>query len=100
MGLHLLDLLPILLIGLAIFGPKTLQSIARSAGKGVSQAKDVKDKLMSELPMEEITKITEGIPSVPMNSRQAVQMLLTSSAKPAVEATEVVQDVSAVEEKS
>ncbi len=77
--MHLLDLLPILLIGLAIFGPKTLQSLARSTGKGVGQAKTVKDKLMAELPVQEISKLSEHIPQVPMNSRQAVQMLLQTS---------------------
>lgn len=82
MGFHLLDLLPILLIGLALLGPKTLQSIARNTGRGVSQAKDVKDKLMAELPVEEISKITEQIPRVPLNSRQAVQMLISSAATP------------------
>ncbi len=78
--MHFLDLLPILLIGLAIFGPKTLQSIARNTGKGVGQAKVAKDKLMSELPVEEISKLSAHIPQVPLNSRQAVQMLLQTPA--------------------
>jgi Sec-independent protein translocase protein TatA len=98
MGFHLLDLLPILLIGLALFGPKTLQSIARNTGKGVGQAKEMKDKLLSELPVEEITKITENIPRVPMNSQQAVQMLLSSAMKPSAEGTEAGQDENAASE--
>lgn len=77
MGFHFMDLIVIAAIGLALFGPKTLQSIARSAGKGLGQAKTMKDKVMSELPMEEITKITDQIPQVPLNSRQAIHMLLT-----------------------
>jgi Sec-independent protein translocase protein TatA len=76
MGFHFVDLIIIAGIGLALFGPKALQSMARSAGKGVGQAKTMKDKVMSELPMEEITKITDQIPQVPLNSRQAMQMLI------------------------
>jgi Sec-independent protein translocase protein TatA len=78
MGGHWLDILIVAGIALAIFGPKTLQSWARSAGKGVAQAKDMKDNLLSDLPMEDIAKITDSIPQVPLNSRQAVEMLLAS----------------------
>ena len=77
MGFHFMDLIVVAAIGLALFGPKALQSIARSAGKGVEQAKSMKDKVMSEIPLEEITKITNQLPQVPLNSRQALQMLLT-----------------------
>ena len=77
MGFHFVDLIVIVAIGLTLFGPKALQSMARSAGKGAGQAKTMKDKLMSEIPLEEITKITDQIPQVPLNSRQAIQMLLT-----------------------
>ena len=77
MGFHFVDLIVIAAIGLTLFGPKALQSMVRSAGKGVGQAKAVKDKVMSEVPLEEITKITDQIPQVPLNSRQAIQMLLT-----------------------
>jgi hypothetical protein len=52
--------------------------VARSAGKGLGQAKDMKDKLMSDLPVQDITKITDNIPQIPLNSRQAVGMLLAS----------------------
>lgn len=82
MGFHFIDIVIVVGIALAIFGPKTLQSIARSTGKGLGQAKTVKDKVMAELPMEEISKMTEQIPSVPLNSRQAIQMLITPE-KPA-----------------
>lgn len=75
-GFHFLDLIIIIGIGLAILGPKAMQSIARNAGKGAGQAKDIKDKVMAELPMEDIAKFTENIPQVPMNSRQAIQMLI------------------------
>jgi len=77
-GFHMIDILVVAAVALALFGPKALQSMARSAGKGVAQAKDVKDKLMSELPMEDIAKITNTIPQVPLNSRQAIGMLLAT----------------------
>jgi Sec-independent protein translocase protein TatA len=84
MGLHLPELIVLVGIALAIFGPKTLNSMARNAGKGVSQVKNVKDQIMAELPMEEIAKVTESIPQVPLNPQQAVRMLLTSDQKEAV----------------
>jgi Sec-independent protein translocase protein TatA len=75
-GLHLLDLIVILAIVLLIAGPKTLQSISRKAGKGVGQAKTMKDKVMAELPMEEISGISNTLSKVPMSPQQAVQKLL------------------------
>lgn len=87
MGMHFVDILVVALIALALFGPKTLQSIAKSAGKGAGQAKEMKDKLMAELPMEEVSKLREGIPQVPLNSRDAVRMLVTP-AKPTSVASE------------
>ncbi len=76
-GFHLLDLIVILVIGLLIAGPKALQSMSRNAGKGVGQAKAMKDKAMAELPMEEVSKISETISKIPLSPQQAVQMLLT-----------------------
>jgi hypothetical protein len=38
----------------------------------------MKDKLMSDLPVEDITKITDNIPQIPLNPRQAVGMLLAT----------------------
>lgn len=81
MGFHLVDILIVAAIALALFGPKALQSMARNAGRGVGQAKDVKDKLLSDLPMEDISKVTGQIsklPQIPLNSRQAIQMLVAS----------------------
>ena len=75
-GLHLLDLIVILAIALLIAGPKTLQSLSRKAGKGVGQAKTMKDKVMAELPMEEISGISNTLSKVPMSPQQAVQKLL------------------------
>jgi Sec-independent protein translocase protein TatA len=76
-GFHLLDLVVILVIGLLIAGPKALQSMSRNAGKGVGQAKAMKDKVMAELPIEEVSKISETISKIPLSPQQAVQMLLT-----------------------
>jgi Sec-independent protein translocase protein TatA len=84
MGMHFLDLIIVAGIGLALFGPKALQSMARNAGKGIGQAKIIKDQIMSELPMEDIAKITEYVPRFPLNSRHAMQMLITP--EPAEEA--------------
>ena len=75
-GFHLDGLIVILIIGLLIAGPKALQSISRNAGKGVGQAKTVKDKMMAELPMEEISEISKTFSKIPLSPQQAVQKLL------------------------
>ena len=75
-GLHVLDLIVVVAIALLIVGPKTVQSLSRKAGKGVGQAKTVKDQLMSELPMEEISDITNTFSKIPLSPQQAVQKLL------------------------
>ena len=77
MGFHALDWVIILLIGLAIFGPRALQSLARSAGKTMGQVKTVKDKVISELPIEELSEVSREIPRIPINSHQAIEMLIT-----------------------
>jgi len=76
-GLHIVDLVVILGIVLALLGSKSLQSVARGAGKGMGQAKAAKDKVLAELPMEEISKVKQNIHRIPLNTTQAVQMLLT-----------------------
>ncbi len=77
-GLHLPDLIIVLVIALLILGPKMVQSVARDAGKAVGQAKKTKDQVLAELPVEEITNVTKKIP---MSPQQAVQMLLTPENK-------------------
>jgi TatA/E family protein of Tat protein translocase len=77
MGFHPLDWLVILAIGLLIFGPKAIQSMARNAGKTIGQAKEAKDKLLAELPMEELNTVRENIARIPMSPQQAAFMLLT-----------------------
>lgn len=78
MGFHILDLVVIIGIGLVILGPKTMQSLARNIGKGAGQAKDMKEKVLAELPMEEISKVSQQVSRIPLSPQQAVQMLLTS----------------------
>jgi Sec-independent protein translocase protein TatA len=77
-GFHPLDLLIILLFGLALFGPRALQSVARNMGKGVGQAKVMKEKLMEELPVEELSRVSESVPRLPLNTREAARLLLQS----------------------
>ena len=76
-GFHLSSLIVVLVVGLLIAGPKALQSMSRNVGKGVGQAKAMKDKVMAELPMEEISGISRSISKIPLSPQQAVQMLLT-----------------------
>lgn len=77
MGFHPLDWLVILAIGLLIFGPKAMQSMARNAGKTVGHAKDAKDKFLAELPMEELNSVRDHISRIPVSPQQAAMMLLT-----------------------
>ena len=75
-GLHILDLIVILAIAMLIVGPKAVQSLSRKAGKGVGQAKTMKDKIMAELPMDDISEITSTFSKIPTSPQQAVQKLL------------------------
>jgi Sec-independent protein translocase protein TatA len=92
MGFHMLDLVLVALIGLAIFGPKALQSMARSAGRSVNQAKDLKDKVMAELPVEELSELSRQIPRVPTNPYQAVGMLVTPEEESELKTSEEKKD--------
>lgn len=96
-GFHFIDLLVILVIGLLIAGPKALQSMSRSAGKGMGQAKEMKDKVLAELPMEEISEMSQKIPRIPLNTQQAVQMLLTPEQEKKKEETKESNSPSSVE---
>ena len=80
-GFHWFELLIIVGIGLILMGPKTVQSIARNAGKGVSQAKNAKEKVLAEIP-EEVTQISEHISRIPLSPQQAVRMLMTPENEP------------------
>jgi Sec-independent protein translocase protein TatA len=76
-GFHFMSLIVVLVIGLVIAGPKALQSLSRNVGKSVGQAKAMKDKVMAELPMEEISGLSQSIAKIPLTPQQAVRMLLT-----------------------
>lgn len=82
MGFHPLELLLIAGVALLIFGPKTLQSLAHKAGRGVNQVKDAKDKLLADLPMEDIHKISQTVSQIPLSPQQAAQKLLSSALLP------------------
>ena len=104
MGFHPLDILVIVGIALLIFGPKTLQSISHNAGKGVGHAKDMKDKLMSELPMEELSKVSESISRIPTSPQQVAHKLIFPARKSDEEQDEATSETSpepasAVEQK-
>ena len=77
-GFHLSGLIVVLVIGLLIAGPKALQSMSRNVGKHVGQAKAIKEKVLAELPMEEISGISQSISKIPLSPQQAVHMLLTT----------------------
>ena len=76
MGFHPIELIVIAVIVLALLGPKALQSIARDAGKGMNQVKNLKNKALAELPMEEISKVSSQIPRIPTHPHDVVQMLM------------------------
>src|SRR5712692_9972091 len=99
MGFHPLDWLVILGIALLIFGPKAVQSIARNAGKTVSQAKTAKDKLLAELPMEELNEVRQNISRIPLSPQQAVQMLLTPEQERKQEAQKAQEEKQATTEE-
>lgn len=78
-GFHALDLIVIVGIALLIFGPKTLQSLSHHAGRGLGQAKEAKDKLFAELPMEDITRVSETVSQIPLSPQQAARKLISSA---------------------
>ncbi len=82
MGFHPLDFLIIVGIGLLIFGPKTLQSISHNAGRGLGHVKEMKDKVMAELPMDELSRVSETISRIPTSPTQVAQKLVSSALKP------------------
>ncbi len=79
--MHILDWLIVIGAALALFGPKMLQSVAHDVGKTAGHAKDLKDKVMSDLSMDEFTELKNSLPTVPTNPQQAVKMMLSSDTK-------------------
>lgn len=88
MGFHPLDIIVIVAVGLLLFGPKTLQTIARSTGKGLGQVNDMKNKAMSELHMDELSQVTHTLSQIPTSPQQAARKIITSAVTPAEENTE------------
>src|SRR6266481_5107782 len=82
MGFHPLEWLVLIGVVLVIFGPKHLQSISHNAGRGLSHAKEMKDKLMSELPVEEISKINETLSKIPTSPQQVAQKVIQAALTP------------------
>ncbi len=76
MGFHPIELVVIAVIILALLGPKALQSMAHDAGKGVGHAKNAKDKVLAELPMQEISEVTNNIPRIPTHPHDVVRLLV------------------------
>lgn len=81
MGFHPLDIIVVVGIALLLFGPKTLQSLSRTAGRGMGHARDAKDKLMAELPVEEFSKVTGTLAQIPTSPQQVAHKLVASSLK-------------------
>ncbi len=78
MGFHLFDIVIIVAIGMLIFGPQALQKWARGAGKSMKQVNALKDQVLSELPLNELSEMSRQIPRIPTNPLQVTQMLLSS----------------------
>lgn len=81
MGFHPLDIVILVALALLIFGPKTLQSLSHSAGRGMGHANEIKKKVMKELPVEEISRVNETISQIPLTPQQAAHKLISSSLK-------------------
>jgi len=81
MGFHTLDIIVLIGVALLLFGPRTLQSISHSAGRGMGHAKDVKDTFMKELPVEELSQVSNTISRIPTSPQQVAQKLLGSALK-------------------
>jgi Sec-independent protein translocase protein TatA len=88
MGFHPLDILIVVGVALLLFGPKTLQSISHSAGRGMGQANQVKKKVLAELPMEDLAKVNETISQIPLSPQQAAQRIMKSTFMPDEKKTE------------
>ncbi|GCF07077.1 Sec-independent protein translocase subunit TatA/TatB [Dictyobacter arantiisoli] len=85
--MRILEIIVIAGIILALFGPKTLQSLSHRAGKTAGEAKNMKDKFMAH---DDVAKMRDTLNKVPTSPREAAQMLLSSnekSASPAASAT-------------
>lgn len=78
MGFHFFDIAIVVGIVLLIFGPQALLKWSHGAGKSMKQVSDLKNQMLSELPLNEISEISRNIPRIPTNPLQVAQMLMTS----------------------
>ena len=81
-GFHPLDFFVIVGIALLIFGPKTVQSIARSTGRGVHRAREAKEKVLSEFPVEDFAQMSKIVSHIPLSPQQAARKLISSALAP------------------
>jgi len=93
MGFHLFDIVIVVGIGLLIFGPQALLRWSHGAGKSMKQVNALKDQVLSELPLSEISEISRQIPRIPTNPLQVAQMFLTPPAEPKQEPLEKTKKV-------
>ena len=100
MGFHPLDIVVIVAIALLIFGPKTLQSLSHSAGKGMGQAKEMKNKLMAELPIEELVKANDTLSQIPTSPQQVAHKLVANVLKTDEKSEEGAKDAQEVSGES
>lgn len=77
--MHIMELAMIAVVVLALFGAKTLQSVAHSAGKTVAQTKQVKKSVMSDLGVDDLKKASESLPRIPLNPQQAVKQYMLNN---------------------
>jgi TatA/E family protein of Tat protein translocase len=80
MGFHPVELAILAVILLAIFGPKKLTSMMHEVGKGMGHAKKATEKIMAEVPVEDLTKLKEQV-NMAANPSQAVKRLLLDEPK-------------------
>lgn len=100
MGFHPLDIIVLIGVALLLFGPRTLQSISHNAGRGMGHAKDMKDKFMKELPVEELSQVSSTISRIPTSPQQVAQKLLGSALKSGEKKEESSATHEAVDEAS
>jgi Sec-independent protein translocase protein TatA len=82
MGFHYIDIIVIVAIAMLILGPKTVQSMARGAGKSMKQVKSLKEDLLSDLPKDEISQVTNHISKIPTSPFQVAQLLMAPEPTP------------------
>jgi Sec-independent protein translocase protein TatA len=96
-GFHPLDLIIVVGVALLLFGPKTLQSLSHNVGRGMGHAKDMKEKVMAELPMDDLSRVTENIARLPTSPQKVARMLIApalSASEPVIPATATTQEQS------